>query len=292
MQKIPVNAGFTCPNRDGTLDTEGCTYCNNAAFSPPVRESVPAGSVAEQVRRGIRRTRKRYPGLAGVLPYFQSYTNTYAPLSELRALFSEALGFPEVRGLCVGTRPDCVDAEKIDLLAGIAEQHFVSVEYGLQSSLDRTLERINRGHTSEDFRSAVRLTAHRGIRICAHVILFLPGESEADMLRTAEFLSALPVDSVKIHHLHAVENTRLAAEYRRGEVRFPGFEEYVRTLCTFLEHLRPDMIIERIVGDSPELLLVAPEWTGNKNRITHLLRQEFERRGTRQGGRTCLTSNC
>lgn len=283
--KIPVSAGFTCPNRDGTRSTGGCIYCDNAAFSPVLAQGKSAENIEMQIERGMRGRIRRPKNLKGYIAYFQSFSNTYGPLETLKDLYGRALGMGNILGMAVGTRPDCVDAQRINLLASYTDEHFVSVEYGLQSANDQTLQRINRGHTAAEFKEAVLRTAGREIHICAHVILFLPGERAEDMMQTADFISALPVDSVKIHHLHVVRGTQLEAEYRQGRIPLPSADEYIPVLCSFIERLRPDMVVQRIMGDTPRHMLAAPGWTLEKNRITERLKQEFKRRGSRQGDR-------
>ncbi len=283
--KIPVNAGFTCPNRDGTRGTGGCIYCDNAAFSPVLAQGRSAESIEQQIENGTLGRKGRVKNLKGFVAYFQSFSNTHGPVDRLKALYDKVLGMDDIIGMAVGTRPDCVDEEKIRLLASYTGEKFVSVEYGLQSANDETLQRINRGHTADEFRDAVLATAGKNIHICAHVILFLPGESTDDMMHTANFISGLPVDSVKIHHLHIVRGTQLEREYAEGRIQLPSAEEYIPVLCSFIEQLRPDMVVQRIMGDTPRHMLEAPDWTLEKNTITELLKQEFKRRSTRQGDR-------
>ena len=246
VHKVTLHAGFTCPNRDGKVGWGGCTFCNNAGFSPNVR--VDAAGIRDQLGRGIeshRRKARRF------IAYFQAYTNTYGPTDQLRSLYDEVWKFQEVCGLSVGTRPDCIDAGVVDLLAGYVDRGEVWVEYGLQSSFDRTLEIINRGHTYQQFLDAIELTRGRGLKICVHTILGLPGESREMMLETHRRLAALPIDGIKIHLLHIMRDTVMAGQYQAGEVSLLTREEFVERVVDVLELLPPEVVIQRMHADAP-----------------------------------------
>lgn len=262
-QKISIHAGFTCPNRDGTLGTTGCTYCNNQTFNPAYCQ--PAKSIARQLQEGKEFFGKKYPQMH-YLAYFQAYTNTYAPLPELRGKYLEALSVPLVDGIVIGTRPDCVSDEVLDLLAELNREHTVIVEYGIESVYDETLRRIRRGHTHQQTVDAIRRTVSRGIPVGAHIILGLPGESRDMLLREADILSSLPITTLKIHQLQLIRGTLMAAEYAERPSDFHLFtvDEYIQLLCDFLPRLRPDIILERLVSQSPASLLATPGW-GLKN---------------------------
>ncbi|MGQ9511980.1 TIGR01212 family radical SAM protein [Thermodesulfitimonas sp.] len=279
VRKIPLDAGFGCPNRDGTVGAGGCVFCLNPAFSP---FSGCGLTITEQIHRfkGHQRGPGRY------IAYFQAYTNTYAPVAELRRVYEEALADPEVVGLAVATRPDCVPDPVLDLLQSYTDRWMVWVEYGLQSCHDVTLQRINRGHNFATFVDAVARTRGRSIYIGAHVILGLPGETAADMLATAAALNATGVDGVKLHHLQIFKGTPLAAWWLRGEVRTLSVEEYVSLACDFIEELSPAMVILRVVGDvTDDALLLSPRWGISKAAVVARIDRELERRGTRQGSR-------
>ncbi|MEX2120513.1 MAG: TIGR01212 family radical SAM protein [Pirellulales bacterium] len=280
VQKVSLDAGFTCPNVDGTVAVGGCVFCDNRSFSPSRR--LPRTTIAGQLDEGIRRLRRRYR-VDRFLAYFQPATNTYAPLERLRGLYQQALAHPRVVGLAVGTRPDCVPDGVLDLLAELAEQTYLSVEYGMQSMHDRSLEWMNRGHRHEAFVDAVERSRGRGFEICAHVILGVPGESHGDMLATANELARLGVHSVKLHNLYAVRNTPLAEWVRCGQVRLMSREDYVRTVVDFLELLPPQCLVERIGGDAPPDYLVGPSWCLDKHGLRSALDAEFCRRDTWQG---------
>ncbi|MDI6709545.1 MAG: TIGR01212 family radical SAM protein [Bacillota bacterium] len=280
IYKIPLDAGFTCPNRDGRIGRGGCTFCYNPSFAPAAGSGL---TIREQIARGKAALRRRDPR-AGFLAYFQSHTNTYAPPAALRGLFDSALADPEVVGLAVATRPDCAPDPVLDLLEEYTRKRHVWVEYGLQSIHDRTLHIINRGHSAADFIDAVRRTRGRNIFVCAHIILGLPGEDREDFLATARALTALGLDGVKIHHLQVIRRTPLAAAYARGEVRVLSLPEYVPLVCDFLEHLDPRMTIHRLFGEVLcDDLLLAPRWETDKAAIVAAIAAELERRGSRQG---------
>ncbi len=280
VQRISVDAGFTCPNVDGTIATGGCVFCDNRSFSPSRR--LPRRSIAEQIDEGIRRMRKRYD-CEHFMAYFQPATNTYAPADRLRQVYEQALVHPRIVALAVGTRPDCVPDDVLDLLTDVARRTCLSVEYGMQTLHDRSLDWMNRGHHHAAMVDAVQRSRGRGFEICAHVIIGLPGESRDDILATARELARLKVDAVKIHNLYAVRNTPLAEQVRRGEVPLMERDQYVDTLIGFLELLPPQMIVERISGDAPPKYLVAPAWCLDKPAFRAALDAELRRRDTWQG---------
>ena len=262
-QKISVNAGFTCPNRDGSIGTGGCTYCNNQTFNP---EYCATGkTIRQQLEEGKAFFGRKYPDMK-YLAYFQAYTNTYADLATLRERYEEAMGVDDVVGLVIGTRPDCMPTDLLDYLEELSHRTFVLVEYGIESVYDGTLRRINRGHDFDCTRRAVIATAERGIRVGGHVIMGLPGETVDDMLGEAEILSALPLTTLKLHQLQLIKGTRMADEYREHPEDFVRFtaDEYAELIVRFVSLSRPDMVFERFVSQSPPDLLAEPGW-GLKN---------------------------
>ena len=278
--RVTVDAGFTCPNVDGSVAVGGCVFCDNRSFSPNRR--LPRTTVRDQVQRGVTLLQKRY-GATQFLAYFQAATNTYAPAAKLRRLYDEALDHPQIVGLAVGTRPDCVPEPILDLLQGYARERYVCLELGLQSMHDRSLDWMNRGHHFDAFVDAVQRCQDRGLDLCAHVILGLPGESRDDMLATADALAALPVQAVKIHNLHVVRDTPLERMYQAGEVRMLERDEYVQVVCDFLERLPPTMVIHRLNGDAPPDYLIAPLWCLDKPGLLQAIEGELERRDSWQG---------
>ena len=283
LQKLVLDAGFSCPNRDGTLGTGGCTYCDNAAFHPGY--STPGKSLLQQIDEGIEFHRGRYPRVKHYLAYFQAYSNTYGPLDKLRRLYSEALSHPSIAGLVIGTRPDCVDEEKLDWLAGLKDK-VVVVEYGIESCYDRTLERINRGHGFECARKAVEMTAARGIDTGAHFILGLPGETRRMLMDQCSIISSLPLTSVKFHQLQIVRGTRMEKEYSERPEDFLrlGLDDYLDLVTDILERLRPDLCIERVAGEVPPRFVNETPWGLIRNDgILRLLDKRLEERDTWQG---------
>ena len=280
VYRVTIDAGFTCPNVDGTVAVGGCVYCDNRSFSPNRR--LPRTTVREQVRRGIEIVQKRYQA-DQFLAYFQAATNTYAPPDKLRRLYDEALEHSQIVGLAIGTRPDCVPDDILDLIENYARDRYVCLELGLQTMHDRSLDWMNRGHHFDAFVDAVRRCQGRGLDLCAHVILGLPGESRKDMLATADTLAGLPVHAVKIHNLHVVKDTPLEKMYERGQARMFEREEYVQIVCDFLERLRPEMVIHRLSGDAPPDYLVAPLWCLDKPALLRAIHEELERRDSWQG---------
>ena len=284
LQKIVLDAGFTCPNRDGIVGRGGCTYCDNAAFHPAY--STAGKSLHQQMDEGIEFHKVRYRTTEHYLAYFQAYSNTYAPLEKLKVLYEEALSHPQVVGIVIGTRPDCVDEEKLDYLAELAADHVVIVEYGIESCYDRTLQRINRGHDFETASRAVRMTAERGIDVGVHFILGLPGESRQMMLDSCAMINDLPIRSVKFHQLQIVKGTRMEQEYAERPQDFERFslEEYLDFFVDMLERLRPDLSIERFVGEVPPRFVNETPWGLIRNvEILRLLDKKLEERDTWQG---------
>ncbi len=280
VYRVTIDAGFTCPNVDGTVAVGGCVYCDNRSFSPNRR--LPRATIREQVTRGVTILQQRY-GADHFLAYFQAATNTYAPVAKLRRLYDEALDHPQIVGLAIGTRPDCVPEPVLDLLQDYARDRYVCLELGLQSMHDRSLDWMNRGHHFDAFVDAVQRCRGRELDLCIHVILGLPGETRADMLATADALAALPVHAVKIHNLHVVRDTPMEKMYHAGEVRMFEREEYVQVVCDFLERLPPRMVIHRLSGDAPPDYLVAPLWCLDKPGLLRAIHAELERRDSWQG---------
>jgi radical SAM protein (TIGR01212 family) len=280
VQRISVDAGFTCPNRDGTLDGEGCIFCGGSGSGAyGIR---PELSVAAQVEDGKEIMRRKYRAQR-FIAYFQAYSNTYAPVERLRSLFDEALSVPDVVGIIVATRPDCLPDDVLDYLARLGEQTYLWLELGLQSIHDRSLAFLNRRHDYACFVDALQRTGARKIRVCAHVILGLPGESREEMLAMAGALNRLGVDGVKLHLLHVMKGTRLAEMYDQGEVVLPDRDGYAGLVCDFLERLDPAILIHRLTGDGGRDNLVAPLWSLNKFEVLNLIDAELERRDSRQG---------
>ena len=282
VYKVIVDAGFTCPNRDGTVAVGGCAYCNNNSFRPP--SAIKTDPIRDQVREGIEYIRKRFQANKFII-YFQPFSNTYADTNYLRELYTDAIGHPEVVGLAIGTRPDCVDAEKIAMIDEIAQRTFVSLEFGVESIYDDTLRRVNRGHDYGAFLRAMDLVRCRSIHIGAHLILGFPWETRDQWLAMADEMSRVGIDALKIHHLHIVRGTALGAEFMRRPFRVLEYQEYLDLLCEFIERLDPRIIIERLFGEAPFGLLVAPNWRRNKNDLVRDIQRIFEQRNVRQGAR-------
>ena len=285
LQKLVLDAGFSCPNRDGTVGFGGCSYCDNAAFHPGY--STPGKPILRQIDEGICFHRGRYPKVKHYLAYFQAYSNTYAPLETLKALYGEALSHPDVVGLVIGTRPDCVDEAKLDYLASLAaDGKVIVVEYGIESCRDKTLERIGRGHDFARAREAVEMTAARGIDVGAHFILGLPGETRRMMLDQCAAISGLPLTSVKFHQLQIVKGTRIEREFDERPEDFLrlGLDEYLDLIIDILERLRPDLCIERVAGEVPPRFVSQTPWGLIRNDgILRLLDRRLEERDTYQG---------
>lgn len=283
VQKISLNAGFTCPNRDGTVGYGGCTYCNNQTFNPEYCRTEK--SVTEQLEEGKRFFAHKYPEMK-YLAYFQAYTNTYGGLEELKRKYEEALAVDGVVGLVIGTRPDCMPNSLLDYLDGLNRRTFLLVEYGIESTLDRTLRRINRGHTWQTTVDAVNCTAARGILTGGHVILGLPGETEDDMLRQAADISSLPLSTLKLHQLQLIRGTRMAHEYEEAPADFHLYEDvdsYIGLVIGYIQRLRPDLVLERFVSQSPKSLLIAPDWGLKNYEFNHRLQKRMKEEGAYQG---------
>lgn len=282
VQKISINAGFTCPNRDGSVGVGGCTYCNNQTFNPEYCRTEK--SVAQQLEEGKRFFSRKYPEMK-YMAYFQAYTNTYSELDDLKRKYEDALGVDGVVGLVIGTRPDCVPDNLLDYLAELNRQVCVIVEYGIESVYDKTLERINRGHDYACVVDAVNRTSERGLITGGHVILGLPGESRDDILKCADVLSELPLTTLKLHQLQLIKGTRMAEEYFANPEGFHlfGADEYVDLVIDYVERLRPDIVLERFVSQSPSSLLAIPGWGLKNFEFVEKVRHRMEERNAYQG---------
>lgn len=282
VQKISINAGFTCPNRDGTKGTGGCTYCNNQTFNPAYCKT--SKSVTQQLVEGIRFFSRKYPDM-DYLAYFQAYTNTYDNLEHLRQLYEEALNVPKVKGLVIGTRPDCMPDDLLSYLEALSKKTFVLVEYGLESTLDRTLAFIERGHDFACSADAIKRTSERKIATGVHIILGLPGESTEDILHHATLLNELPIDTLKLHQLQLIKGTRLARQVYENPSLIQKFtpEEYANLVISFIERLKPDIAVERFVSQSPPELLIAPDWGLKNYEFTNLVENRMKANGSYQG---------
>ena len=260
VQKLTIDAGFTCPNRDSSVSSGGCHYCNNDAFNPSYCK--PEKSITQQLKEGIEFHEVRYRRANHYLAYFQAYSNTYAPLDHLKKIYEEALQYPGVIGLVIGTRPDCVDAEKLDYLQALSEKYYITIEYGIESCNNEILKSINRGHNFEKAVWALKETATRKIRAGAHFIIGLPGETTAMFDRNLDIISSLPIHSIKFHQFQVTTDTHFAKEYLAdpGHFRLMGMEEYLDFMVHVTEHLNPDFVIERIASEVPPWFLVAPDW--------------------------------
>jgi radical SAM protein (TIGR01212 family) len=282
VQKVSIDAGFTCPNVDGTVTTGGCTFCDNRSFSPSRR--VPRQAILDQINDGIRRLKIRYR-CNHFMAYFQPATNTYAPVERLRGLYEAAVSHPQVVGLAIGTRPDCVPDEVLDLLSELAEGRYLSLELGMQTVHDRSLDWMNRGHHHDAMIEAMERCRGRGFEVCAHIMLGLPGESHEDAMATAREVARLQVDAVKIHNLYAVKRTELADQVERGEVTLMERDEYISTLIDFLELLPSTCLVERISGEAPPDYFIGPAWCLDKPALRQAFFSELERRDSWQGKR-------
>ena len=282
VQKISIDAGFTCPNRDGSRGNGGCSYCNNLTFSPGYCNLEK--SVSQQLDEGIEFFSRKYTSMK-YLAYFQSYSNTYAPLPNLKILYEEALSHPEIIGLVIATRPDCLTVEILDYLQELAKKYYIMVEFGIESHLNTSLEKMNRGHSFEESVWALNETGKRKIHNCAHLILGLPGETEVDWLDQAKVISQLPVENLKLHQLQIHKGTRMHREYQQNQEAFPMFiiEEYLELTVKYLELLNPKIIVERFVSEAPDKLLVAPRWGLKNFEFTAKLEKLLAERDTWQG---------
>ncbi len=281
VHKVALNVGFTCPNRDGAKGIGGCTFCNNASFSPNAREVIPLENQLDSGRRAIARG----TGAGKYLAYFQAYTNTYDEYDRLKALYDEALSREGVIGLAIGTRPDCVPPAVLDLLAGYMDQgHEVWLELGLQSAFDATLARVNRGHGLAEYEDTCRAARARGIPVCTHLIVGLPGEDEGHYHKTLEIVLDVGTDGLKLHPLHVVRGTMLANEWRRGEYAPMAMEDYVRVAAELIERTPWEVVYHRVTGTAGPRILLAPEWCQHKWPVINGIEEELKRRGSRQGG--------
>jgi uncharacterized protein len=282
VYKLQIDAGFTCPNRDGKLAVGGCAYCDGRGSILRQKGQLP--SVAEQIRSG-KGLYRNLRNAAKFIAYFQTFTNTYGPVEKLKSLYEEALTQEDVIGLSIGTRPDCVDDEILRLLEDYARRSHIWIEYGLQSIHDRTLQRMNRGHDAATFMEAVRKTAGRGLFICTHIIVGLPGESREEILETAGAVAALPIDGIKIHSLLALRGTQMGRLYEEGKISLMTRDEYVSTVCDILEILPPSMVVQRLTAEGYRDIYIAPDWAANKLKVLNAIDREMEKRDTWQGRR-------
>lgn len=283
VQKITIDAGFTCPNRDGTCGRGGCTFCDNRAFNPSYNR--PDKPVLQQIDEGIRFHRNRYRKVRKYLAYFQTYSNTYASVEKMKSIYQPALDHPEIIGIVVGTRPDCVDDEKLDYFRKLSEDHYVVIEYGIESVFDRTLERVNRGHNFEATRRAIEATAERGIRTGGHIILGLPGEIKEDWISSAAILSELPLSGIKFHQLQLIKGTAMAMDYKKHPEDFVRFElnEYLEIAADIIERLNPEFIVERVAGEVSPSLSLMPGWGIRYDEVLRRFEHVLDQRDTWQG---------
>jgi radical SAM protein (TIGR01212 family) len=271
VRKVSLNAGFSCPNLDGTIGRGGCSYCNNNSFSPVAATQLP---LLKQLENGIKNVRKKRKG-TGILAYFQSYTNTHAPIQKLSEIFTPIILHCDVAGIAVGTRPDCLHTQVVELLAELNKIKPVIVEIGVQTANDQTLKNINRNHTVQHIRNAAVLCKNSGLAITAHVIIGLPSENMNDFLNTAKFIKECGFSAVKIHPLHIVKGTRFAEEYEAGKIELMPLEDYCKAAAKFICIAQPNVAIERVSGECPAEMLVAPTWAGDRNRIWAIILQQL-----------------
>ncbi len=283
VQKISLNAGFTCPNRDGSKGKGGCTYCNNQTFNPDYCKTEK--TITQQLEEGKVFFARKYPEMK-YLAYFQAYTNTYENIENLKKKYEEALSVPDVVGLVIGTRPDCMPDNLLDYLEQLNKRTFLLVEYGVESTSNETLQRINRGHSYEESIEAIRKTADKGILTGAHVILGLPGESKETIVKQAQELSDLPISTIKLHQLQLIKGTRMAHEYDIDPQSFHlyhNIDEYIDLVIDYTEHLRSDIVVERFISQSPRHLLIAPDWGLKNFEITARIQKRMKERDSYQG---------
>lgn len=284
VQKVTIDAGFTCPNRDGTKGTNGCTYCNNNAFNPSY--CLPYKGITKQIEEGIEFHANRYRRAKHFLAYFQAYSNTHAPLEHLKKLYNEALSIPGIVGLVIGTRPDCIDEEKLTYLHELSQNYYIMIEYGIETCNNDILKRINRGHTFEDGVEAIKATVSKGIKTGAHFIFGLPGETRLQMLNQVDLINRLPLNNIKFHQLQIIKDTRMAEEYLSNPGDFQLFErdEYIEFFTTFLERLNPAFVIERFTAEVPPRFLAGPGWgLLRTHHLLHMLEKRLEEKDTWQG---------
>lgn len=280
VQKISIDAGFTCPNRDGCISTGGCIYCDNRTFNPAYCQRQD--SITQQLEAGKQFFARKYPEMK-YLAYFQAYTNTYASISHLRQLYEEALSVKDIVGIVIGTRPDCVSDKLLDYLEDLNRRTFLIVEYGVESANDDTLRRINRGHSFAQSRLAIEKTHQRGILTGAHIILGLPGEDAQENLRQAPLISSLPIDILKIHQMQIIRDTRLADEFEQKPFHIYSVDEYIELIANYIQRLRKNLVLERFVSQSPKELLIAPQWGLKNHEFTDLLNNYLKNHQIHQG---------
>ncbi|MFO7874675.1 MAG: TIGR01212 family radical SAM protein [Bacteroidales bacterium] len=278
LQKLTINAGFTCPNRDGTVGTGGCSFCNNEGFNPSYCD--PEKAIRQQIDQGLELIRKRYPRAGKFVAYFQAYSNTHAPLETLRDIYEEALSHPAISGLVIGTRPDCVDEEKLDYLRDLARHYFIKLEYGVESCYDETLKRINRGHTFRDTKIALQMTGERELHAGIHMLFGLPGERREAMLAQVDIINTLPINTIKFHQLQIVEGTPFARAFKENPGQFDLFEleDYIDFIVAFLERLRPDISVDRLSGEVPPRFIVGQRWSKRGNIRADVVMQMIEKK--------------
>lgn len=286
VQKIAIDAGFSCPNRDGTKGLGGCIYCDNRTFNPSycIREK----SITEQMEDGKSFFARKYPDMK-YLAYFQAYSNTYAPLNVLKTRYEESLKVKDVVGIVIGTRPDCITEDILNYLEELNKQVFVMVEYGIESTNDDTLRRINRGHNFDCSKRAIEMTAERGIMTGGHIILGLPGETDDEIIKQAPVISSLPLTTLKIHQMQVIRGTKLEKEYHNNQIRLYSADNYIRLIARYIQHLRKDLVLERFVSQSPSDLLVAPQWGLKNYEFTNLLNNYLKKHDIRQGQKVGLS---
>lgn len=284
VQKVSIDAGFTCPNRDGSKGIGGCTYCNNDAFNPSYCQ--PVKSISDQISEGIDFHKWRYNEAVSYLAYFQAYSNSYASLGTLKKLYEEALNYPGVVGLIIGTRPDCIDDEKLEYIKELSSKCYVAVEYGIESCYNKTLKRINRGHSFEDAVWSLERTAAFGITTGAHFIFGLPGETREEILNQVDIISGLPIKTVKFHQLQIIKGTTMEIEFKNypGDFELFTWEEYLDFFIVFLERLNPSIVVERFTGEVPPRFLTGEGWGKKRNdQIVNIIEKRLEKLNTWQG---------
>jgi len=288
VQRVTIDGGFSCPNRDGSKGSGGCIYCDNKSFSPALKDGPL--SITEQIDKQLIKLKRRYRGASTYLAYFQPHSNTYAPLQKLKTLYEEALSHPDVIGLVIATRPDCINAEKLSYLQALSNAYDISIEYGLESMSDETLTKINRGHDFAAFVSAIKLSREFGIKVGAHIILGFPWEDKELWLETADVLSELKIDFLKIHQLHIVKDTELARIYAENPFPVLAGEEYLDILVKFIERLRPDIVVQKLFSEVEAKYLVSDRWVKDLSQWTSTFEEKMEKQDTWQG-RLCLVNN-
>ena len=281
VQRISLNAGFTCPNRDGTLDSEGCIFCNEEGFSS-LTKKIP--NLQKQIEDGIKLSQNKFK-VKKFIAYFQNATNTNASPDQLKKTYDVIKLFPEIVGLFISTRPDSIDDEKLNLIESYSDNYDVWIEYGVQTSNDNTLSMINRRHSFSQSEEAIKRTKKKNIKVAAHIILGLPGESKEDMIKTARSLAGLSIDGVKLHVLHVLRDTKLNDLFISGKAKILEQSEYVSLACDFLEIMKPDCVVMRLVSDANKNVLVCPKWINEKQKVIEEIRQEFKRRNTKEGSK-------